>query len=70
LAESRARDFDVVERERPIADDLVLLVPFARDEHQIAGTGGPNRKFDGRPPVGIRDESRSVPRRPAGLGRR
>ena len=29
-----ARDLDVVERQRPVADDLVLLVPLAGDEHR------------------------------------
>ena len=32
----RARDFDVVERQRPVADDLVFLVPLAGDEHEVA----------------------------------
>jgi hypothetical protein len=32
-----ARHGDIVERQRAVADHLILLVPFACDEHQVAG---------------------------------
>ena len=37
LRERRARDLNVVERQRPLADHLVFLVPFSGNEHEIAG---------------------------------
>ena len=32
----RSRDVDVVERQHPVADHLVLLVPLAGDQHEVA----------------------------------
>ena len=49
----RARDLDVVERQRPVADDLILLVSLAGDQHQIAGPRVVHGALDRGLPIAI-----------------
>src|SRR4249920_1861352 len=61
---SLTRHRDVVERQRAIADDLVFLVPLARDQHDVAGTGHLDGLGDRRAPIDDRQQSlRAVPPR-------
>ena len=58
MLQRRAGDVDVVERQCAIADDLILLVPLAGDEHEIARLGGPDRLLDRRAAIELDDERR------------
>ena len=55
-----ARHLDVVERQRPIADDLVLLVPLAGDEHEIAGPRLADRRSIAALPIDDREVRRRL----------
>ena len=54
----RACHLHVVERQRPLADDLVLFVTLPRDQHQIPGGRVANRTLDGALAVGDREIGR------------
>jgi hypothetical protein len=46
----------VVEVDLGLAEDLVVLVPLAGDEHHVAGAGETHRHADGRSPVGLDED--------------
>ena len=41
-----ARDLDVIEWDRVICELLIIFVPFARDQHNVARTGERNGAVD------------------------
>src|SRR5437773_7693926 len=55
-----ARHGDIVERQRAVADHLILLVPFARDEHQIAAPRGLDRLSNRRQTLDDRQQARRL----------
>src|SRR5207247_4056660 len=55
-----ARHGDIVERQRAVADHLILLVPFARDEHQIAGPRELDRPSNRRQAIDDRQQALSA----------
>ena len=50
-----AHDRGVVERQHPVADDLIRLVTFSGDEHDVARTRFGDRAFDRAPPIELDD---------------
>src|SRR3954471_7387648 len=48
----RARDFHVVERQRPLADDLIFFVPLPGNQDQISRGGIAYGALDGGLPIG------------------
>src|SRR5262245_56117636 len=62
LAEDGARHVTVVEGQHVGADDLVGLVPLARDDHGVAGAGPGERVRDGRATVGLGGPARVAAR--------
>ena len=54
-----ARHFDVIERQRPIANHLILFVALAGDDHEVAWLGCANRVLDRETPA-FREEEKGV----------
>src|SRR5580765_1363318 len=59
-SEQLARDRHVVARQVFVADDLVLLVSLARDQHHVARPRVLDRFGDRRPPIRNREQQRVV----------
>src|SRR5690606_8581260 len=69
LSQSSSRHFHIVERHGAFADDLILLVSFSCDEHQIAWLRRTNGTFNGEAAIRNALVRRAGTPRRTGFGR-
>ena len=65
-----AGHFVVVQRQAPVADDLIRLVSFAGDQHAVARPGRVQRPMNGRRAVANHLDARAGPWKPSSTPRK